>query len=81
MKYRLSELPFHTEAVVTKLNGESALTRRLQSMGLTEGASIAAIMKSPFGDPTAYLVGDTLIALRKTDCAGIWVTVREAENE
>ncbi|HAM06670.1 MAG TPA: ferrous iron transport protein A, partial [Ruminococcaceae bacterium] len=42
-------------------------------MGITEGEKIVPIMKSPFGDPTAYLSKGTVIALRESDCSKITV--------
>lgn len=39
--------------------------RRLMDLGILPGVEIEAAFTSPGGDPTAYLVRDTLIALRK----------------
>ena len=39
--------------------------RRLMDLGILPGVAIEAAFTSPSGDPTAYLVRDTLIALRK----------------
>ncbi|MCB0113408.1 MAG: FeoA domain-containing protein [Caldilineaceae bacterium] len=39
--------------------------RRLMDLGILPGAAIEVEMNSPLGDPTAYRVRDTLIALRR----------------
>lgn len=39
--------------------------RRFMDLGILPGASIHAEMRSPGGDPTAYRIRDTLIALRR----------------
>ncbi len=39
--------------------------RRLMDLGILPGAAIEVEMHSPLGDPTAYRVRDTLIALRR----------------
>lgn len=74
---KLSEVPLTAEAVITGICGDTAFTRRLSHMGMTEGAAVTPLFSSLFGDPTAYLVKGCLIALRKKDCAGITVRVRE----
>ncbi|MCP4164543.1 MAG: metal-dependent transcriptional regulator [Chloroflexi bacterium] len=43
----------------------SAERRRLMDLGILPGVDVEAAFKSPSGDPTAYLIRDTLIALRK----------------
>ncbi len=39
--------------------------RRFLDMGITSGAHIEPVMENPFGEPTAYRVRGTLIALRR----------------
>ncbi len=74
---KLNELPLKTTAVITDIDGGGAFKRRLSHMGITEGSAVTPLFSSPFGDPTAYLVKGCVIALRKTDCAGIAVRVEE----
>ncbi|GAB4541548.1 MAG: hypothetical protein Fur002_10170 [Anaerolineales bacterium] len=47
--------------------------RRFLDMGLTPGALIHPELQNFFGDPRAYRVRGTLIALRKDQAAQIWV--------
>jgi DtxR family Mn-dependent transcriptional regulator len=47
--------------------------RRLMDLGLTPHARVQAHLTNAFGDPRAYLVRGTMIALRKDQAALIWV--------
>ena len=52
--------------------------RRMLDLGLLPGTTIEAVMASPTGDPTAYLIRDALIALRHEQ-AGLIRIVRPPE--
>ncbi|MCB0744035.1 MAG: metal-dependent transcriptional regulator [Ignavibacteriae bacterium] len=39
--------------------------RRLLDFGIVPGSEISVLMKSPMNDPVAYIVKDTIVALRK----------------
>lgn len=78
---KLSELPLHTSATVIALEQYNALSSRLSQLGVTEGASITPLFKSLFGDPTAYRVKNSVIALRAQDCEGVTVRIAEESNE
>ncbi len=43
--------------------------RRLQDLGLIKGSVVKCLFRSPLGDPTAYLVCGTTVALRSEDAA------------
>ena len=60
-------------AVVTEVLPTGALFRRLQDIGLIAGTSVQCLLKSPFGDPTAYLIRGTMIALRAADATCILI--------
>ena len=47
--------------------------RRFLDLGLTPGTAIYPELTNPFGDPRAYRVRGTLIALRRDQAAQIWV--------
>jgi DtxR family Mn-dependent transcriptional regulator len=47
--------------------------RRFLDLGLTPGTAIYPDLTNPFGDPRAYRVRGTLIALRRDQAAQIWV--------
>lgn len=63
----LSELPLNTIGIIDELNCNGNIRRRLLDLGLVKGTKITPIFKSPSGEPTAYEVRRTIIALRKED--------------
>ncbi|MBQ1349651.1 MAG: ferrous iron transport protein A [Ruminococcus sp.] len=73
---RLSELPTGCSAVVEEVNCAEYLRNRVLDMGIIRGAELRAVLLSPFGDPVAYAVKNTMIALRKRDSSAIFVRWR-----
>ena len=63
----LYELPLNTIGIIDELNCGGNIRRRLLDLGLVKGTKIMPVFKSPSGDPTAYEIRKTLIALRKED--------------
>lgn len=63
----LYELPLNTVGIINDLNCNGNIRRRLLDLGLVKGTKIIPVFKSPSGDPTAYEIRKTLIALRKED--------------
>lgn len=53
--------------------------RRLMDLGILPGVLIQVAFKSPSGDPTAYLVRDTLIALREEQAR--MISIKRIEDE
>lgn len=70
----LSRLEIGESAVVEKLTVHGAMRRRLLDIGLTEGAEVECIGKSPAGDPSAYLIRGAVIAIRSEDAREIVIT-------
>jgi len=63
----LDNLPLNVTSKIHKLNCSGNIQRRLLDLGLIEGTNIIASFRSPLGDPTAYEVRGSTIALRKED--------------
>ena len=63
----LDKLPLNSYGKIVSLNCVGPIHRRLLDLGLVKNTPIKAILKSPFGDPTAYEVRGSTIALRKED--------------
>lgn len=74
-KIHLDNLPLETEGLVDTLNCKGSIRRRLLDLGIVRGTKIVPVMKSPSGDPTAFLIRGSLIALRKEDANLILVNV------
>ena len=53
------------------------MRHRLWDMGMVEGTTVECAFKSPSGDPVAYVVRGTVVALRRTDAAAIAVQRNE----
>lgn len=63
----LDELPLNVKGSIKKLNCMGNIRRRLLDLGFVEGASITPVLISPSGDPRAFSIRGTLIAIRKED--------------
>ena len=63
----LSALQPGQQAVVKLIKKDSSMRRRLQDLGLTPGTTVTCLLKSPLGDPVAYLIRGAVIALRHED--------------
>ena len=64
----LLELPLYSTAIVKELHCSGITKRRLLDLGMIPGTEIVPVLKSPSGDPTAFEIRKTIIALRKEDC-------------
>ena len=69
----LSELLPGQNATVLQNFSQGESKRRLEDLGLTPGCSVACVFQASAGDPVAYRVRGTLLALRKKDTGTIWV--------
>lgn len=70
---RLCDLSPGENGIISRLLSKGDIRRRLQDVGFIEGTHVACVGKSPLGDPTAYLVRGTIIALRREDGYGIFI--------
>lgn len=75
VKTHLDDLPLGTYGKVEILNCKGAIRRRLLDLGIVKGTPIVPILKSPSGDPTAFIIRGSVIALRKEDANLIIVNV------
>ena len=78
---RLSDLALgeYAEIVTISRACRGLERRRLMDLGIVPGTRIEAIMRSPSGDPTAYLIRGTTIAIRRSQAERIRVR-READS-
>jgi len=67
----LYELPLNTVGIIDNLECNGSVRRRMLDLGLIKGTKIVPVFKSPSGDPTAFEIRKTLIALRKEDSSNI----------
>lgn len=71
----LDKLDIDKSATISTLHCNGDLRRRLLDLGLVNGTDIKAILKSPMGNPIAYEVRGTTIALRKEDSKLITISL------
>ena len=69
----MDRLPVGSAAMVTELLTTGSMRRRLQDIGLIEGTRIECLIRSPAGDPAAYLIRGAVIALRAEDSSRVRV--------
>lgn len=73
MNTTLNKLPVNHTGIVTNIKTNNFVKRRLLDLGMIKGTKIKALFKSPLGDPTAYLIRGSIIALRAKDTKNILI--------
>lgn len=71
---QLHLLSLGQKAVITRVNGTSALRRRFIEMGIIKGETILIERNAPLGDPIEYFIKGYHLALRKEEAALIEVS-------
>lgn len=71
----LNDLAVNKTGVVVSLLSKGNERRRMLDLGLVKGTKVEAVYKSPAGDPTAYFVRGTLMAIRGEDAAKCLVEI------
>ena len=59
---------------VKELLTRGTMRRRLIDIGLTEDTEVKCIGRSPFGDPSAYMIRGAVIAIRREDSGSVLVS-------
>ena len=77
----LDRLSVGDTATVCEVRGDISTAQRLRDIGLSDGTTVRCVMKSPLGDPTAYLIRGAVIALRREDSRNVTVRISDAEAE
>jgi ferrous iron transport protein A len=75
----LSEAKTGMRLVLTGINVQGVLRRRLLDLGFVPGNVIEVLQKSPLGDPVAFRVNNTTIALRKEESSQIFGNILGGE--
>lgn len=71
----LNQLEIGDKGVVRNILNDQSIKRRFLDIGLIPGSIVECALKSPLGDPTAYFIRGTLIAIREEDSKKIQVEV------
>ncbi|MBA4537327.1 ferrous iron transport protein A [Bacillus aquiflavi] len=73
--FPLSDAEVGSRFLIKKIDIDGMMRRRLLDLGFVPGGEIIVLQKSPLGDPVAYRVSQTTIALRKEESSKIWGTI------
>ena len=65
------------QARIAASHSDGAMRRRLYELGLIAGTQVTCLCRAPAGDPAAYLVRGSVIALRRQDASGIMAEVAD----
>jgi len=74
----LNNVPLNITVRIESIKREFENKERLAEIGFTKNCEITPVHLSPLGDPTAYCLRGTIIALRKEDAQN--VVVRGYDN-
>jgi ferrous iron transport protein A len=69
----LHRIPIGRKARVKELTAKDHSRRRMLDLGLISDTIVEALRQSPSGDPVAYQIRGTVIALRAEEAAQIFV--------
>ncbi len=69
----LNELKINEIGYISKIDTNCLIKKRLLDLGFIENTKIIPILKSPSGDPRAFNIRNTTIAIRKEDCDKIFL--------
>lgn len=64
-------------AIVEKITIEPHIKRRLMDLGMLKGTKVECVGISPLGDPKAFLIRGSVIALRREESSKINISVLE----
>lgn len=70
----LSDIRVGTTCRISSIELDGLLRRRILDLGMIPGTQVQCIRKSPAGDPIAFKVRNTTIALRSNDASLIKVS-------
>lgn len=80
MEQKLSSLDIGQNAIITSVE-KGGMSSHLQDLGFTPGSWVSAELASPLGgEPIAYRIRGTLVALRRTVADGITVSMQPKEE-
>lgn len=68
----LSEATNGSTLRISGIEVQGVLRRRLLDLGFVVGNVVEVLRRSPLGDPTAYRISNTTIALRREESALIY---------
>jgi len=77
MDITLRQMHVNQKGIITHIEAQGELGRRIRDMGLTPGTEIDIIGRAPLKDPVAIRLSGCTITLRNNEADLIWVAVTE----
>lgn len=71
----LSEAKMGSILLLTRIEVQGVMRRRLLDLGFVPENEVEVLQRSPLGDPIAFRVNNTTIALRKEESSLIYGTI------
>lgn len=72
----LEEAAPGTRCLILRLRGEGATRQRLLDLGFQPGREVRMLRNAPLRDPIEAQVGDSFVALRRSEAAHVFVEAR-----
>lgn len=72
-KKALSKLAPGEGGIISDIKNDGSMRRRLMDLGFIKDSEVQCVAVAPFGDPKAFYIKDTLIALRYEDSSKIFI--------
>ena len=69
----LYDLRIDEEGIIKQINLSGSIKRRLFDIGLIPGTKVKCLFTSPFNDPKAYSIRNTVIAIREEEAKEILI--------
>ncbi len=73
----LNNLNLEETAYIMENDIKTENKQNLINLGITKNTKIKCLYKSPFNDPTAYLVKNVILAIREEDAKQIMILRKE----
>lgn len=71
----LDNLPEGGKGIIRYILKKDKTTERLEVLGFSKSSAVIKLFSSPFGDPSAYLIGSTVVAIRREDALAVIVEI------
>ncbi len=75
MNKLLCDFAVGERGVISRVNGEGRVRRRLFDMGVTPGAEVTLVKKAPLGDPLELTIRGYQLTLRKAEAGCVQTEV------
>lgn len=75
----LLDLKIGEKGVVLRVDTEKCLKQRLRDIGFVKGSEVLLLHHSPSGDPRAYKIKNSVIAIRNRDAKNI-IILKESDK-